>query len=132
MHLRRTDNCMPPLTATPPTEAPSATGEKSVLFCPECWYESPVDGNWRVQEGAECDEIGCPVCGATVTTRPTHETEPTDSSPRSPHGGSSLSTSLGLPLSWKVWPCTFSEALPLPLHRAVRDSIGFLGAVTGR
>lgn len=51
----------------------SAPGErtKSVLFCPECGHESPIDGDWISVDVGASRHIDCPECQTTVTVRPT-------------------------------------------------------------
>jgi len=45
---------------------------KSVLFCANCEYESPVDGDWVAHErrGSRSVWYGCPACGHAVSVRP--------------------------------------------------------------
>ena len=93
-----------------PASSTRAPDRKSVLFCPDCWHESPIDGDWRVQAGTDTDVIGCPVCGATVTTRPVEETRHTPPTPFTPTCGSLLVHSVGPSLAWMVWPCTSPDA----------------------
>gem|GEM_PF-1414286 len=59
---------MPPVTAT--SRPDSRRRRKPVLFCPACWHESPVDGDWHRQVTQAGERLACPVCDATVTVRP--------------------------------------------------------------
>jgi hypothetical protein len=43
---------------------------KSVLFCPECWHESPIDGDWITERTKGRLSRGCPECGVVVDVRP--------------------------------------------------------------
>ncbi|SDK03590.1 hypothetical protein SAMN05216226_11536 [Halovenus aranensis] len=65
---------MSPTPATASADACLAR-EKAVLFCPTCWHESPVCGDWQVTSTAAGDRFECPACGDTVTVRP--RVEPT-------------------------------------------------------
>ncbi len=69
MHPSSSSQCMSPATATPQTGS-CASPEKSQLFCPECWHESRVDGDWQVQVTKSGRHLDCPTCGETVTVRP--------------------------------------------------------------
>jgi len=42
---------------------------KSVLFCPECEYDSPVTDNWLEVTAGEDRILVCPACGAVVDHR---------------------------------------------------------------
>lgn len=43
---------------------------KSLLFCPVCGHESPVDGDWCVANDDSHDhDVVCPNCGQVVATR---------------------------------------------------------------
>lgn len=42
---------------------------KSVLFCPECGYDSPVTDNWLEVTAEEDRVLVCPACGAVVDHR---------------------------------------------------------------
>lgn len=59
------------------TETPRPTDDrppKSVLICPSCGHENPVDGDWDVHtervDGREHHVYTCPDCGAELTSRP--------------------------------------------------------------
>lgn len=49
-------------------------GRKAVIFCSECGHESPVDGEWAVDESDDGDggrsEIECLECGHLVVSQP--------------------------------------------------------------
>lgn len=92
---------MPPESAVPSSASP-APRRKSTLFCPECWHENPVDGDWRVQETATHERLGCPVCGATVTERPAKQRKETPATRSSTDNIFARSFRL---LSWMMWPC---------------------------
>lgn len=61
----------------------SRSAYKSVLFCPKCGHESPVDGDWTVtgksERGAERTDAElvyeCPNCDCVVTVRPDYDHE---------------------------------------------------------
>lgn len=63
-------------------DAPAA--RKTVLFCPACGHDAPIDGEWSVQHrrGAEGDRTvtECPECGDTVVSQPRFE--PSTPSPK--------------------------------------------------
>lgn len=42
---------------------------KATLFCFECGHESPVTGDWIIQEYGDCVDYVCPECETTITTR---------------------------------------------------------------
>lgn len=42
---------------------------KSVLFCPACDHQSPIEGDWTVRERATSIEYRCPDCEARITER---------------------------------------------------------------
>jgi uncharacterized Zn finger protein len=51
----------------PPEERTS--DRKAVLFCPACAHESPLPGDWLVEErGGEVVYV-CPECGETVVSQ---------------------------------------------------------------
>lgn len=113
-------DCMPPRTDQS-SAAGRTSGRKSVLFCPDCWHSSPVDGDWRVQAAAGSAVYGCPDCGAIVTTRPTgdaNSTQERDSSTTSTTstsaGGSLFARSVKLAVAWTAWPCTSPDEMTLP------------------
>ena len=105
---------MPSVTATSRSDSRRCR-RKPVLFCPACWHESPVDGDWHVQETQAGERLDCPVCGATVTVRPemqesttasTHAV--THSSPLAPFVRAVVTATHGLasyPLTWFRWHC---------------------------
>lgn len=47
-----------------------APRQKAVFFCPECSHESPVDGDWIVQEQDAARTYTCPECETVIDTRP--------------------------------------------------------------
>jgi len=54
------------MSVTAPDES---RGSKAMLFCPDCAYPSPPDGQWQVREQDDNRTLICPLCGATVTAR---------------------------------------------------------------
>ncbi|MGM0604917.1 MAG: hypothetical protein ACQETB_04505 [Halobacteriota archaeon] len=44
---------------------------KTVLFCPECTYESPIADNWFEATSDGTRLSVCPVCGTVVDRRAT-------------------------------------------------------------
>ena len=99
---------MPPVTAT--SRSDPRHRRKPVLFCPACWHESPVDGDWHVQVTQAGEQIDCPVCSATVTVRPEMQEDATastdavtDSPPLTPFVRAVVAVTHGLasyPLVW--------------------------------
>lgn len=55
-----------PVHATDPDGPP---GRKSVLFCPACGHENPVEGDWIVRERTTSVEYRCPACDERLTER---------------------------------------------------------------
>jgi hypothetical protein len=57
--------------------SPRGSASKAVLFCRECGHENPVDGDWATRERTASGDrqrvYECPVCRATVETRPLFE-----------------------------------------------------------
>jgi predicted RNA-binding Zn-ribbon protein involved in translation (DUF1610 family) len=51
-----------------------SAGRKSILFCPVCGYESPLDDGWSVDARQEVDgqhtAVECPECGHVVVDQP--------------------------------------------------------------
>lgn len=47
--------------------------QKSLLFCPSCWHESPPGGDWQRERRDEGVALVCPNCESTVTIRPASE-----------------------------------------------------------
>ncbi|OVE85925.1 hypothetical protein B2G88_03700 [Natronolimnobius baerhuensis] len=43
---------------------------KTTLFCWECAYSSPVDGEWIRRPHDDTVAYVCPQCETTITTRP--------------------------------------------------------------
>lgn len=58
------------MTARQPSTSEAAPQRKGVLFCPDCRHESRLEGDWIVREDDDRTVYECPVCDATVTTRP--------------------------------------------------------------
>jgi len=95
---------MPP-QASQSASAARAPRQKSVLFCPDCGHESPIDGDWQVQTGEDRCVYGCPACDAVVTERPATAESPVSSSSHDPPtGGSLFVRSLRLAFVWSAWP----------------------------
>ena len=42
---------------------------KSILFCPVCGHEIPIDSNWDVTSDGNHRKCTCPECGQTVASR---------------------------------------------------------------
>jgi transcription elongation factor Elf1 len=42
---------------------------KSILVCPTCDHESPVDGDWIVTVREDRCDLSCPECRTRLTTR---------------------------------------------------------------
>lgn len=66
------------LARSPPAQdenVPPPHERKAVLFCPDCEYEEPADGDWveRDDRTAGVRELRCPNCASTVTSRPLPE-----------------------------------------------------------
>ena len=94
------------------SSATRAPERKSVLFCPDCGHESPVDGDWQVQARGETLAYSCPTCSEVITERPlpTARTSPVSStSHESSAGGSLLARSVRLAFAWAAWPYTSAE-----------------------
>ncbi|QLD87739.1 hypothetical protein HWV07_01290 [Natronomonas salina] len=59
-----------------PARGPSARspGRKSVLFCPTCDHEAPLDGDWSHRDRTDDDgsrtDVTCPECGDLVVSQP--------------------------------------------------------------
>ena len=53
------------------TRRPGSEPEKrkSVLFCPVCGHESPVDGSWIVTTEESQQQFRCPECDQIVAVR---------------------------------------------------------------
>lgn len=60
---------MPSVTVPAGSESRQSR-QKGVLFCPSCWHESPVDGDWQVRTTRSGRRLDCPVCGEPVAERP--------------------------------------------------------------
>jgi phage terminase large subunit GpA-like protein len=114
---------MPPHTRQS-SSATRAPGRKSVLFCPGCGHESPVDGDWQVQARGETLAYTCPACREVITERPltAARTSPVSSPSFIPSAGGSLfARSVRLALAWAAWPCTPTEcALSYALDESSR------------
>lgn len=54
------------------TYRPSLGAErrKTLLICQECAFESPIDGDWALEDDGEHIRLRCPRCESTVTERP--------------------------------------------------------------
>ena len=46
---------------------------KTVLFCPGCGHESPIDGDWSLGRTADRVRYGCPDCDRVVADRPSDD-----------------------------------------------------------
>ena len=94
---------MPPHTRR--SSVTRAPGRKSVLFCPTCGHESPVDGDWRVQARGGALAYSCPACSETITER--QLAEPTTSPVSAPSHASTdeslLARSVQLAFAWAAW-----------------------------
>mgnify|MGYP006274317783 FL=1 len=59
--------------------ADASADRKTLLFCPACGHEAPIDGEWSVRRhrGAEGDRTvtECPECGDVVVSQPHFETD---------------------------------------------------------
>ncbi len=55
------------MSASPPDDA---VPPKTTLFCPDCEYRSPVDGDWRTDASVTGRRLRCPACDAVVLERP--------------------------------------------------------------
>jgi len=51
---------------------PDPSTRKAVLFC-DCGHYSAVDGDWIRRPAGDSEQVVCPACGATITTRPRPE-----------------------------------------------------------
>jgi predicted RNA-binding Zn-ribbon protein involved in translation (DUF1610 family) len=49
---------------------------KATLFCPSCGHESPVEGDWRLENCADRTTYVCPACDTAITERPATEDAP--------------------------------------------------------
>ncbi|MDS0258779.1 phage terminase large subunit family protein [Haloarcula sp. S1CR25-12] len=54
-------------TATTP---PPETRQKAMLFCPSCGHESPVTGDWDVEQTDGERTYSCPWCHTVISSRP--------------------------------------------------------------
>jgi len=57
----------------PHPQTDDARARKARLICQECGHESPVDGDWAIDqrhEGRPREVYTCPDCEAVVTVRP--------------------------------------------------------------
>ncbi|MFC7077253.1 hypothetical protein [Haloarcula halophila] len=52
---------------TPSTE-PQPT-DKATLYCPECGYESRINGDWTIHVLADSTTYECPGCKTTIDSR---------------------------------------------------------------
>ena len=43
---------------------------KAVLFCFDCGHESPLEGDWNVEQRDDREAYRCPECGTTISVRP--------------------------------------------------------------
>jgi hypothetical protein len=89
----------------PSTEG--APDRKSVLFCPSCALENPVDGGWRHQVRDDGVHVRCPSCGRTLTVRTAADpTPPGDAGESVTARSVRLAVdSVRLSLAWAMWPC---------------------------
>jgi len=57
--------------------ADAPADRKSVLFCPACGHEAPIDGEWSVRHRHDVDGertvTECPECGDVVLSQPQFE-----------------------------------------------------------
>jgi len=51
-------------TTPPPDSRPKAS-----LFCPDCGHESPITGDWLVEQGDGDRTYRCPECQSAISTR---------------------------------------------------------------
>ena len=51
------------------TTPPPDSRLKTMLFCPSCGHESPVDGNWEIEQTDEGQTYSCPWCHTVISTR---------------------------------------------------------------
>jgi len=58
LHAQSTDTVPPPRTR-----------KKSVLFCPSCGHESPLNGDWNVEASDSTTTYRCPECRTVVSGR---------------------------------------------------------------
>ena len=61
------------MTDDSPTDAggsPSRDPRKAQLFCPECSYTAPIDGDWLSADDAGARSLRCPACGTVVVRQP--------------------------------------------------------------
>ncbi|MFC4247362.1 hypothetical protein ACFOZ7_10180 [Natribaculum luteum] len=56
------------MSSSPPRDRPPY--RKSILFCPDCGHQSPVDGDWLVSHDSTGLTYRCPSCETAITTRP--------------------------------------------------------------
>ncbi|PSP61123.1 hypothetical protein BRC76_06790 [Halobacteriales archaeon QH_8_67_36] len=54
-------------TATAP---PPEGRQKTSLFCPSCGHESPITGDWDVEQTADGRAYRCPCCHTVISSRP--------------------------------------------------------------
>lgn len=54
-------------TATAP---PPESRQKAMLFCPSCGHESPVNGDWELEQTADGRAYLCPWCHTVISSRP--------------------------------------------------------------
>jgi len=57
-------------TATAP---PPESRQKASLFCPSCGHESPVGGDWELEETEDGQAYRCPWCHTVISSRPTSD-----------------------------------------------------------
>jgi phage terminase large subunit GpA-like protein len=57
-----------PPTDAAPRESQASARRKTVLFCPECDHDSPVDGDWLTYTppSAEQPQLTCPQCDTVI------------------------------------------------------------------
>ena len=56
---------------TVPKTSRRSSDRKAVLFCAECGHESPLGGDWSLNERDDGrTDVDCPDCGRTLVSQP--------------------------------------------------------------